>query len=174
MLFRSKLMTVIGRSLVIAVVPSCSGGSDTPRYEPPAQGACNNNSSNQGSGGYGLAEEASWSKVKTIIEDNCLSCHPGYDAYDKAKEWGTKLVARVELDESDDKFMPQNGDKLSLDDRKTLILWEAADFPKEDLGFGSGSSSGGNDDDDRWGDDNNDDDNNKWQSGGGNAGNGCN
>ncbi|MDW7692245.1 cytochrome c [Flammeovirgaceae bacterium SG7u.111] len=76
------------------------------------------------------AEVTFAANVKTIIENNCSSCHttgsqPQFIDYQTAKNNVDNILDRIQREQGEGGFMPQGRSKLPQDDIDAIKLWKA-------------------------------------------------
>lgn len=69
--------------------------------------------------------------IKSIIDTNCVSCHPQFAAFSGVAQKGRMINTRVNLPPSDEKAMPKGRASLNQDELNLLKAWQIADFPNE-------------------------------------------
>ncbi len=139
------------------IAPAGNGGASLALDDTGANAATGTGSQTAGDPtAAGPAETATWSDVKTVIQNDCANlCHSQHDSlliYGNAVSVAAEMVEYTDLNPGDPNFMPQGGQRISLADREKLILWlaggtkEDASGPSDDQAtdVAKTGASGGN------------------------------
>lgn len=123
-----KLKAVCSVLVLTLTVISCSGGGDdpvTPPVTPPT-----------GGGGTTVTNPTYTANIKTIIDNNCISCHgPGGEnsavpllTYAQVSAKAPEIKVRIEKPAGDPLVMPKGG-KLSQTNIDLINKWIANGMP---------------------------------------------
>lgn len=123
-----KLKAVCSVLVLTLTVISCSGGGDdpvTPPVTPPT-----------GGGGTTVTNPTYTANIKTIIDNNCISCHgPGGEnsavpllTYAQVSAKASEIKVRIEKPAGDPLVMPKGG-KLSQTNIDLINKWIANGMP---------------------------------------------
>jgi hypothetical protein len=70
--------------------------------------------------------KVTFQEIKPIIQGKCVSCHQGFDSFDKAKSLSGQMVQRVNLDSNSPQRMPKSPNPPLPDNEKSLFSkWQA-------------------------------------------------
>lgn len=123
-----KLKAACSVLVLTLTVISCSGGGDdpvTPPVTPPT-----------GGGGTTVTNPTYTANIKTIIDNNCISCHgPGGEnsavpllTYAQVSAKAPEIKVRIEKPAGDPQVMPKGG-KLSQTNIDLINKWIANGMP---------------------------------------------
>jgi hypothetical protein len=158
MIFSVPLQVIIYILCTVSLLTACTNANNSSRPpDPQAQGATNKCGAKQsssdsanatqpggGDASYDLIVAADlWADVKSVLGDHCTGCHAKFAEYDTASAKIDNYIKLTDLGETQEGFMPKGSTKLSLEERRKLILWQSAGMPNS--GTGDPGTDGGED-----------------------------